>query len=39
MIQINLFTNKQLTVIENKFIVTKGKGGRGGMNEEFGIST
>ena len=37
MIQMNSFTNRQLTDIENKFTVTKWEG-RGGINYKFGIN-
>ena len=38
-IQMNLFTKQKsrLTVLENEFMVTGGKGGGGGIDWEFGI--
>ena len=38
MTQMNLSTKQKQTDIENRLVVAKGKGGRGGNDWEFGIS-
>ena len=35
----NLFIKQKQTHKENKFMVTKGGQGKGGVNQEFGINT